>query len=453
MSTINVSNLIITLQQKIDSSNNEADLLYYSKAMQQLKTGHIFSVDSLSQLPDAALNVGYLYYVKEDETIYFAPPDSSNWLRIYSLIFSPLFSWGSNVCGLLGDGTTINRCSPVREICSATDWCQVGSGSFHTAAVKTSGQIWTWGSGASGRLGDGTAVSRCSPVREFCSARNWCQVSAGTVHTSAIKTDGSLWSWGSDCNGVLGRNVGSFDTCSPVREFCSDTNWCQVSTSSYSVGAVKTSGQIWTWGCNVCGGLGDGNTVTRTAPVREISSSTNWCQLSVGAAIGGAVKTSGEIWTWGRNDVGQLGDGTITSRCSPVRERSSSTDWCQVSAGTSHSAAIKTTGQIWSWGYGGRLGDGTTVNRCSPVREFCSATDWCQVSTGSLHTVAVKTTGQLWAWGSTIYGRLGDGAFTTQFTIPAVCRCSPVREITSSTNWCLVSTNGAATIGLKSIEV
>jgi alpha-tubulin suppressor-like RCC1 family protein len=251
-------------------------------------------------------------------------------------------------------------------------------------------QIWSWGYGGSGRLGDGTTVSKCSPVREISSSTNWCQVSAGGNHSSTLKTTGEIWSWGCGSSGILGHGS-TVNRCSPVREISSSTNWCQVSAGSVHTSAIKTTGQIWSWGGGASAQLGDGTTVAKCSPVREISSSTNWCQVSAGNSHTSAIKTTGEIWSWGNGGNGRLGDGTTVSKCSPVREISSSTNWCQVSAGTNHSSALKTTGEIWSWGFG-RLGDGTTVDNCSPVREISSSTNWCQVSAGNSHTSSIKLT-------------------------------------------------------------
>ena len=401
----------------------------------------VTTVANLASLPRADLNEGRFVYVDDINEYRFSSvgewtddPDST--LRI---VQKQLWIWGGSSGGS-GDGTTTCRCSPVREFYSATDWCQVSaSGNQHAAAVKTTGQLWTWGSNSCGAIGDGTTVDKCSPVREFCSATDWCQVSAGTSQTVAVKTTGQLWTWGSNVCGKLGDGT-TITKCSPVRERCSATDWCQVSATAGHNSAIKTSGQLWAWGSNACGVLGDGTTVEKCSPVREFCSATDWCQVSVGNTgtttrnLSTAIKTSGQLWAWGYNRFGGLGDGTTTSRCSPVRERCSATDWCGVSAGGCMIAAIKTSGQIWTWGsnVSGRLGTGTVAASSSPVREFCSATDWCQVSAGSYHnTMAVKTSGELWAWGNNAGGKLGDGT--------TVDKCSPVREISSSTGWCQVS--------------
>jgi alpha-tubulin suppressor-like RCC1 family protein len=410
-----------------------------------------YSVANLAALPPAADNTGRFIYVEDIAAYRYS--DGTQWTNDYDTTLrgksGEIWVWGFGSCGQLGDGTLTDKCSPVREFCSATDWCLVSAGALHTAAIKTSGQIWTWGHNDCGSLGILQCVAfACSPAREFCSATDWCQVSAGDRNTAAIKTSGQLWTWGNGRYGAVGDGTCNINRTSPVREFCSATDWCQVSVGYLHTVAIKTSGQLWAWGFNgsISGRLGDGTATSRCSPVREFCSATDWCQVSAGGYITAAIKTSGQLWAWGCNNYGFLGDGTVTNRLSPAREFCSATDWCQVSAGqfaTRASAAIKTSGQLWTWGRNnnGQVGDGTQTNRCSPVREFCSATDWCQVSVGYLHTVAIKTNGELWGWGCSRCGSRGDGTTTS--------RCSPVREFCSATDWSRVSAGRDHTAAIK----
>jgi len=388
--SINVSNLIIKLQQKISTSDNEEILLYYSKALQQLRSGTINTVNKISDLPSSAENKGKMFLVKDEKEIYWSAGVNGSWNSLTEGS-SQLFSWGLGTCGRLGDGTLVTKCSPVREISSSISWCDASAGFIHSAAVKTDGTLWSWGEGTCGRLGDGTLVTKCSPVREISSSTNWCTVSAGHAHSAAIKTDGTLWSWGKASYGMLGDGT-VVSKSSPVREITSSTNWCGVDGGCRHSLAVKTDGTLWSWGVNSIGMLGDGTLVDKSSPVREISSSTTWCRVSGGSDFSASVKTDGTIWSWGNNNSGRLGDGTATIRCSPVREISSSTTWCSVSAGYSHSVAVKTDGTLWSWGEGssGRLGDGTGVSKSSPVQEISLSTKWCSAFTSSTHSIAIE---------------------------------------------------------------
>lgn len=440
---MNVNQIELALSQKISASSTDFDLLAASKALQFLKTNGVFVASSYGGLPAAASNEGKIYFIEDIETVVWS--NGTDWLRLLDKApFTQIWGWGYNN-GRLGDGAVTTRCSPVREISSSTDWRQVSAGYAQSMAVKTSGELWVWGIGSCGVLGDGTLTTKCSPVREFCSATDWCSVSTGCRHTTAVKSAGEIWSWGLNTCGRLGDGTLT-GSCSPIREICSATDWCNVSAGCRHTIAIKTSGQIWGWGDNGGSTLGDGTSFNiRCSPVREISSSTNWCQVDTGQNHTAAIKTSGELWSWGTGTGGRLGTGASATRNSPVQEFCSATDWCQVSAGEGFTTAVKTSGELWAWGtnFCGLLGDGTTTGACSPVREICSATDWCQASAGTFHTHAVKTSGQIWGWGSNAAGlfHLGTGASGSS--------CSPVREFCSATDWCQVSVGGNHTLAIK----
>lgn len=351
-----------------------------------------------------------------------------------------LWSWGWTA---LGNNSTTTRSSPVREISSSTTWCQMSAGNCTTSAIKNDGTLWTWGeSNGSGQLGDNTTIARTSPVREVSSSTNWCLTSVGTGFTAGLKTDGSLWAWGYNFEGALGDGTKSCKS-SPVREISSGTTWCGVSLGRNLAIGIKTDGTVWTWGRNSYGQLGDNTTEGRSSPGQEITSGTSWCRIAAGYNHSMGIKTDGSLWAWGRNVAGRLGNNSTTDRCSPVQEISSSTSWCQAAGGRQFSAAIKTDGSLWTWGFNtcGPLGDNTTIDRSSPVREITSSNIWCQVTADFAISAAVRTDGSLWAWGNNTCGRLGDNT--------TIMRSSPVREVSSSCAWCLVD---AGTCHLAAIK-
>jgi len=446
--------LCATLQNVIGNASTQydtTDFLFSTLSIDKCTSDRISKV-SFADLPDAnTVPSGHIAYLDDAKVPIIA--SNGTWIgfdgrTIGTFTASQLFGWGGGSCGRTGVDT-LNRCSPARERCSATDWRQVSGGSYHSAAVKTSGELWTWGGNFCGVLGDGSVTTRISPFREFCSATDWCQVDANSSTTAAVKTTGQIWVWGLNSSGQLGDGTVT-SRCSPAREICSATDWCQVSAGNCHVAAVKTSGEIWSWGNGGSGRIGDGAQYGRCSPVREICSATDWCGVSANRAHTVAIKTSGQIWGWGAGTCGAIGVGSNSFSFSPVREFCSATDWCQVNTSNAYStAAIKTSGQLWSWGsnYCGQLGDGTATTRFSPVREICSATDWCLVSRrGSTHTMAIKTSGQLWSWGGNVYGQIGDGSVITRF--------SPVREITSAADWCTVSSSTSRhSLGIRSVII
>ena len=406
-----------------------------------------YSVSTTANLPPAVDNVGRFIYIEDIGEFRYS--NGTSWTisftnECWTILTSDLqmWVWGTNFAANLGDGTTVSRCSPVREICSSIDWAKVSATCFNVAAVKSDGSLWAWGCNNCGATGDGTTVNRCSPVRERCSGTNWSSVSVGSTFMSAIKTSGELWAWGFNGCGMLGDGTVSNGRCSPVREICSATNWCQVSTGISETSAIKTDGSLWGWGRGKSPG----------SPVREFCSATNWCLVSQGRAGLGlttAIKTDGSMWVWGCSvDCGAFGVGVAsTTSASPVREFCSATNWCDVNVGDRHVNAIKTDGSLWSWGtgYRGALGDGTLTQKCSPVREFCSATNWCRLGKGNSYGAsAIKTDGSLWSWGYTIATGIGISDYGN--------RCSPVRERCSFTDWLSAGTARTFAAAIRAIS-
>ena len=332
---------------------------------------------------------------------------------------SSAYGWGLNNQGQLGDNTVTARSSPVITSGGGTNWKQVDANYFdpgtHTSAgIKTDGTLWTWGNNSRGTLGDGTVTSRRSPVTTSGGGTDWKQVSIAE-NTAAIKTDGTLWTWGYNLYGGLGDGTAT-NRSSPGTTAGGGTNWKQVVCGKNDAAAIKTDGTLWTWGYNGFGQLGTGTITNRSSPGTTAGGGTNWTQVACGYTHTAAIKTDGTLWTWGYNQYGRLGDGTTTNRSSPGTTAGGGTNWKQVACGYTHTAAIKTDGTLWTWGFNGSggLGDGTTTNRSSPGTTAGGGTNWKQVACGYQKTAAIKTDGTLWTWGYNAYGGLGDGTITTR---------------------------------------
>jgi alpha-tubulin suppressor-like RCC1 family protein len=365
------------------------------------------------------------------------------WL-IDQYIGDQLWTWGNGTDGRLGNAaTTGNISTPVTTFAGGTNWKQVSSGGAHTAAIKTDGTLWTWGNGGSGQLGTNDITSRSTPVTTFAGGTNWKQVSTGGSHTAAIKTDGTLWTWGLGTDGRLGNAVTTGNISTPVTTFAGGTNWKQVSSGTNHTAAIKTDGTLWTWGNGGSGKLGNGVTTGNiSTPVTTFAGGTNWKQISNAFNHTAAIKTDGTLWIWGLGTNGRLGNAAITDRSTPVTTFAGGTNWKQVSTGIDFTAAIKTDGTLWTWGLGtnGRLGNAvTTGNISTPVTTFAGGTNWKQVSGSS----AIKTDGTLWTWGNGDSGRLGNGVTTGNIS-------TPVTTFSGGTNWKQVSAGETHTAAVQS---
>jgi len=365
-----------------------------------------------------------------------------------------LWTWGYGTSGQLGNAAIINRSTPVTTFAGGTNWKQVACGPFQNAAIKTDGTLWTCGSGFAGVLGNASTINVSTPVTTFAGGTNWKQASCGRNLTSAIKTDGTLWTWGQGDDGKLGNQSTGGVVSTPVTTFAGGTNWKQVSCGGYHIAAIKTDGTLWIWGSNQFqqlgnarpGGLGnDANT-----PVTTFSGGNNWKQVSCGRRHTGAIKTDGTLWTWGRNYNGQLGTNNTTfpdERSTPVTTFAGGTNWKQVicnSGQTGLTLAIKTDGTLWGWGNGGagQLGNNGSSS-LTPVTTFAGGTNWKQVSAGYSHTAAIKTDGTLWAWGRGTEGQLGNNASGSNI---------PITTFAGGTNWKQVSCAGNSTAAIRSVD-
>ena len=369
---------------------------------------------------------------------------SDAWL-LDQFVGNTLFTWGLGTTGQLGDNTVANKSNPIQTVTGGINWKQVSSGSTHTAAMKTDGTLWTWGVGTAGQLGNNAATSRSSPVQTVTFGTNWKSVACGFNHTAAIKTDGTLWAWGSN-SGNLGDNT-NVDKSSPVQTITFGTNWKQVSAGENHMAAVKSDGTLWSCGLNSSGQLGENTVISRSSPVQTITFGTNWKQVFCGTNHTAAIKADGTLWSWGLGTSGQLGDNTILSKSSPVQTVAYGTNWKQVAVNTgSNTAAIKADGTLWSWGLGtsGQLGDNTILSKSSPVQTVAYGTNWKQVSVSAgSNTAAIKADGTLWSWGSGTTGQLGDNTILS--------KSSPVQTVAYGTNWkqvaCGASWTAAVTNG------
>ena len=368
---------------------------------------------------------------------------SEYWL-IDQYIGDQLWTWGTGTNGRLGNASTTDRSTPVTTFAGGTNWKQVSVGNAFVLAIKTDGTLWAWGTGGAGRLGNGATTGNIStPVTTFAGGTDWKQVSSGTNHTAAVKTDGTLWVWGNGSVGQLGIND-TINISTPVTTFAGGTDWKQVSSGTNHTAAVKTDGTLWTWGTGTNGRLGNASTTDRSTPVTTFAGGTNWKQVSVGNAFVLAIKTDGTLWTWGAGSFGRLGNGATTGTIStPVTTFAGGNNWKQVSALSNTAAAIKTDGTLWTWGNGANaeLGNNDTTNRSTPVTTFSGGTNWKQVSTGTNHTAAVKTDGTLWTWGNGSVGQLGIN--------DTINRSTPVTTFAGGTNWKQVSTGDVTTAAVQ----
>jgi alpha-tubulin suppressor-like RCC1 family protein len=338
-----------------------------------------------------------------------------------------LYAWGFNNVGQLGDGTTISRSSPVQiGNPSIYTWTDIVAGLNFSVGLRGDNLLFTWGLNTNGQLGDlnaGTS-NRSSPIQVGTSS--WNAVSAGGSHVVAIRSDKSLWAWGLNSLGQLGTNDLS-PRSSPVQ--VSSSSWSIVSAGNTHTTAITTDGKLYTWGDNTVGTLG------YTIPPQTYYS---WTSVAGNADYTVAIRNDGLLFAWGTNNFGQLGDFTTINRSSPVQIGSNS--WSVVTAnaptGGGPVLAIRSDGTLWGWGYNatGVLGINDVANRSSPV-QVSGGGSWTKVAASKSHTLAIKSDGTLYTWGLGSSGQLGLGINN---------RSSPVQIGTTGTINSIYFTGGSS---------
>jgi len=306
--------------------------------------------------------------------------------------------------------------------------------------------LYSWGFNAQHQLGDGTKTSRISPSLVWTNYADWVFVTVGSSHTIALRANGTAWAWGYNVNGRLGISSLTRMEASPVLVSGGFTDWISASAGHFHSLGLRANGTAWAWGYNSWGNLGDGTTSSRSSPVSVVGGFTDWVSVSGGIDSNHScgIRANGTAWGWGINFNGQIGDGTTTGKSSPVSVVGGFTDWVFIKAGGNATSAIRANGTAWGWGTNssGELGDGTTTGRSSPVSVVGGFTDWVSIAAGYRHRIAVRANGTLWGWGNGASGVLGDNTTSN--------RSSPVSVVGGFTDWIFASAGRGHSAGIRS---
>jgi len=320
-----------------------------------------------------------------------------------------VWAWGNNSKGQLGIGTTTNTSTAV-QVPGLSSIVSVATGFAHTVALKSDGTVWTWGWNYSGELGNGNNTDSSSPI-QVPSLTGIIAIASGSFSSFALKSDGSVWSWGNNESGQLGDGTTTYRSV-PTRvnglsgvKAIAAKNANDIANNA--VYALKTDGTVWSWGHNYRGQLGDGTTIDRFVPAL-ISGLTGITQITAGTTHTLALKTDGSVWVWGSSYAAKNQTPAQVSGLSNI---------VSIAAGNSNSYVLKADGTIWSWGYNpnGQLGDGTITSTKVPVQVI--GISGATVVTGGLgNTAALKEDGTVWMWGNNNFGQLGDGTTTERLS-------------------------------------
>ena len=300
---------------------------------------------------------------------------------------TPMMAFSNNtqsvVCGSGFSGTTMYSSYPVPL----------------TAVLDTNNSLWLWGGFRYGALGNGEDYSG-NLWKPYKVLDDVVSYDTSGLHSAAVTVDGSLYMWGYNNCGQLGN--GTTENLSVPTKIMDDVD--SVSLGGYFSAAIKTDGSLWTWGSNYYGQLGNGTTENSSVPIKVMDKAKS---IALGSAYSMAIARNGSLWVWGQNNRGQLGLGNKTDKYEPTCNEDFENDIIMIDTGENHSAALLETGDLYMWGANdnGQLGNKSKTDRSSSARIM---KDVQQIALGMQHTLVLKTDGTLWAWGDNNYGQLGD---------------------------------------------
>lgn len=327
---------------------------------------------------------------------------------LLALVMAPSFVWAINI--------------PVPLLTRAT----ISAGEDHTLALTEDGQVWAWGSNDSGQLGDGTTGNRTTPVpvKVVSGMAKIMRIDAGNDFSMALDEQGTLWAWGSNAvhqisvdESVMFHTPVRITLPSPVIYFACGNG------RSFASDNVGTNGRLWAWGDNTNGllGVGHANPVHGYVEITKPSGMGAVSGLATCDGASYAIGFAGRVWSWGLNDAGQLGDGTLTARMSPVAVILTTSPPLPavkaISAGNEHVMARCNDGSVWTWGSNsnGQLAIMTTPPTAysnSPYKVTSAMSSDTAIGAGDAHCLAVISDGILAAWGANGEGQLGINSQT-----------------------------------------
>jgi alpha-tubulin suppressor-like RCC1 family protein len=324
---------------------------------------------------------------------------------------------------------------------------KLAGGANHSVGMKSEGTVWTWGSNSNGQLGIGSsdAATHTAPLQVKLNSTTFLTgmslAGAGASHSLAVrKSDGSVFGWGSDSAGQLGDNSTATQQVYPVQAKTTATGnpiltgIIDIAGGAAHTVALKSDGTVWTWGSNSSGQLGSGNTTSRKLADQVKTSSSVFLTGIIAVAAGdnfcAAVKSDGTVWAWGDNGSGQIGIGSTQTQKYAVQVTLSGggtlTGVKDVACGSTHVVAVKSDGTVWSWGNNtnGQLGNGTTTQAKNPVQVKINSTTFFTgasgVAAGASHSAILKTDGSVYACGLNTSGQLSINSNTQQL-YPTQC--------------------------------
>jgi alpha-tubulin suppressor-like RCC1 family protein len=349
-----------------------------------------------------------------------------------------VYAWGNNFRGQAGVDQNVagyRVLSPVPVHGAAANVTQLAGSmvGYFVLSLRSDGTVWGWGDSSYHELGDLTQPYSFAPVQIGGLPPGIVQVAAGGRHSAAVAADGSVWTWGSNDFGQLGYPTPGSDSSPMPHQVPGLSGVTQVAAGEDFTVALRSGGYVSTWGRNDLGQLGDGTRTNRATPARNLTG-YGITQVSAGRDFALA-RRPGSVWAWGDNNGGQLGNGsTVAASATPVLVDRRTQNATQIVAGFEHAFAVDPDGSLWAWGFNGNgaLGLGTAgqqaVRTPQKVPGLAGVT---QLAAGLGESMALRSDGTLLVWGYEGNGLRGDGIDRGNLSsLPVPTAVTPVPGVT-----------------------
>ena len=327
-----------------------------------------------------------------------------------------VWAWGGNAHGQLGNNSTAPSSTPVQVKLTPTQpltgVISVSGGGQFALALDTNGSVFAWGDNSQGQLGvPGIAESHIATEPLAGAQGPFVAISAGGSHSLALDRNGNLWVWGSNLEGQLGLGPGAASSIASPIKLQSPSGIIGISAGDINSFALDQSGQVWSWGFNGTGQLGNGTQTSNPTPAPAAISAVN--AISGGSLFAMARKVDGSLWAWGDDQFGELGNGVFAAPFTPQYFTPAAVPFnfnggalTMVSTGDGHALALTRNANgstVWAWGANpyGQLGVADLSNRASPT-PLTGMSDVTAVSAGQNHSLALHLNGSASIWGGGI---------------------------------------------------
>ena len=362
--------------------------------------------------------------------------------------------WGDNAAGQLGNGTVTDSLVPVtvNSITSANAAIALAAGNAHTCALLADGTVQCWGRNTTGQLGNNNTVNTSQPV-QVSGLTGVKAIAAGLSHTCAVRFDGRVHCWGLNANGQLGEGSTVTQRLTPVpveRAFLLPlTGIVTVAAGQAHTCALDFAGRVWCWGANSNGQVGNPLAGASSRRASQVTAANGFTSLAAGSLHSCGLRFDGTLRCWGGNSHGQIGDGTVIDRSTPVTVSSGAADVKAISAGQDHTCLLRGTGVAECWGLGtfGQAGDGTFNSRSTPTGAVSDLSAALEITAGRSHSCAISSDDAVRCWGRNDQGQIGDGSVNDRNASEAALGSGTigaraVRAAASRT--CAIRSSGAA---------